>query len=463
VRLLATALVVCFAACSNPPADPDAGVLPDATTRKPCTGPSDCAPTEFCDNGFCEPTGCATACGEDELCVAGQCKNAEGLVCYRADDCPAAFKCALGRCTRKCTLNRDCASGVCNADLQICAECNFDTDCKTAPFNTCWNEYGRCVQCVEPGPGESSDCPLRSFCHPDDHVCVGGCRKDKLDCPVVERCVGATDTEPGRCVECTPETEDADCPNGRCDPATSTCVQCLENIDCGQLKCRQSDHACVECLGDLDCAMAWICNANFCAPGCRSDFKCPPEGQANILLTRCQADYLPNGRCVQCLSDTQCPLGWICNNDGRCIEGCRAGPPPARCPSFKPYCQDRPSPEVDQCVGCLSNTNCSGTTPICDAEDWVCRCAGVGDACTANAQCGWKPSSRSCTASAVCVVQVKCLDGRNQAMGSPSRCGTFCSNPGSPTGCPSGYKCQQVVGIDGVTYNYQCVYDTFCR
>ena len=92
-------------------------------------------------------------------------------------------------------------------------ECETDTDCDREEAARCDTTTGTCVGCDE------------------DLNCVG---VDGL-----ERC----DAEEGLCVECKPSSEELDCGNTSCNPAT---FECTETV-------RGSRDVCESCVSDTDC------------------------------------------------------------------------------------------------------------------------------------------------------------------------------------------------------------------
>ena len=124
-------------------------------------------------------------------------------------------------------------------------------------------------------------------------------------------------------------SDDSGCGNGtpQCDPSTTQCVECLENGHCaGREPICGDDETCRQCADDDECAGASVC------------------------VTSGAED----GRCAVCdpTDDGGCTGGERCLVTGTTFE----------------------------CVDCLSDTDCGGTTPICNTGSHECV------ACADNAQ-----------------------------------------------------------------------------
>lgn len=150
-------------------------------------------------------------------------------------------------------------------------------------------DAGAPVACAKPESCRDQGYPKavcrEGFCNPD--VLCGS----DFECSLGERCTR------GRCVF-TGCTKDADCPTGRCLADTYSCVECAGNADCPR------DRP--------------VCDVarNTCT-ACRTDAQCTVPGPA-----RCG----PNGSCVHCLVNDDCPNGLTCGPGNLCT-GVRKGQP----------------------------------------------------------------------------------------------------------------------------------------
>ncbi len=125
---------------------------------------------------------------------------------------------------------------VCHEETEMCVECSTEnsTQC-TVDAPICDPENFECVGCVT-----SSDCndADEARCDTDTNECVG-C-EGMADC---EGIAGLPACNSGTCVECTPESEHADCDGTSCNPATLACTNTM-------LASRQT---CETCLADSEC------------------------------------------------------------------------------------------------------------------------------------------------------------------------------------------------------------------
>jgi hypothetical protein len=272
------------------------------------------------------------------------------LDCDDCDQCPPVI---IRRCLcdalDECPNCEECIDGFCTP-----IEC---------PDQVCDPDTGDCVDCVSSG-----DCPCDQVCinnqcqcaDPSQFINDKGCCVDCLsnaDCAECENCVGGT---------CVPVV----CPDGICNPANNTCVECLVGGDCS---------------GDNECC---INNRCACCPG-----------------------YYRNseGDCVElpdCISDGDCPLCFVCV-DGECK--------PLICPVGKVCIDGRCEDECDcwarDCKGnkvCVSNSfgvcYCKDCTGGCDA-DCIDPCECIGQNCVA------KPCYGPCISGNDCGEGCGCLNG----------------------------------------------------
>jgi hypothetical protein len=171
-------------------------------------------------------------CTADEQCPieTPQCKSGNCLPCNEPNDCarfPATPACgAKGACV------------VCTTDSK--ALCTGKTP-------TCDPTANSCVECIADG-----DCPseAKAACQAD-HTC-STCTED-ADCA---RFGKVCDARSGACVQCRPESEEADCRNDKsCDAKTATCAGTA--CDPKLLKCtnkqRGSVANCTSCVSDSEC------------------------------------------------------------------------------------------------------------------------------------------------------------------------------------------------------------------
>ena len=93
--------------------------------------------------------------------------------------------------------------------------------------------------------------------------------------------------------------------------------------------CDIDNNVCVECISDDQCDVGEVCDNNACVEGCREDKNCAMwDGICNdnyadsATCFYCQKDNAEIGQCTPgCIEDTNCYEGKPnCNGDHRCVE-----------------------------------------------------------------------------------------------------------------------------------------------
>jgi Cys-rich repeat protein len=155
---------------------------------------------------------------------------------------------------------------------------------------------------------------------------------------------------------------------GQCNPATNECVTCVENSVCpaGQicdLTTFECEDGCVGGSGGANCGPEAVCN--------------PSEG--------------PNGTCVACLQDSDCPADNICgttsNGIPACVPGCHTDD---QCnPTVtNQVCNPSDGPN-GTCVDCVRDSQCPSGM-VCDQTTFMCRCHETGEDCSQDSDCGYR-------------------------------------------------------------------------
>ena len=257
-----------------------------------------------------------------------------------------------------------------------------------------------------------------------------GCRGKQLavacvsdsDCGPHFRC-GTTGKFFGSCL-C---ADDQACPAGDAGPLfcnpQGLCqgkVGCASNLDCavGQY-CDTAAGLCVAspaCGSDVDCALGHVCESQLCVPGCRSTGDCPLGDGGVVIACVCAGG-------IEC----QCPPA----SDGGFVD---------------PATYDRSSCPIGAC----NPNSCAGDTSLCPYND---SCVGAPDAGSSTCEpdprdvvlcqgCVYTPGTVSACSSGDTQGANFCLLDLSDPTGGTTFCGVDC---GGGQGCPSGYKCDDVV------------------
>ncbi|MBN2499080.1 MAG: hypothetical protein JXR96_31115 [Deltaproteobacteria bacterium] len=291
--------------------------------------------------------------------------DAGALFCQSADDCPQDMV---------------CVQGVCSEGFPC--ECNYD--CSRERGEVCSKITGMC----EPGEPPAS-CLDDCDCYAGEHCVQGRCLVSGQDCAEDSDCAGEEICQAGACTprEC----------STREDCAGPVCLVCKNGI------CTEPPAV---CRGDLDCCVGFHCNFGTCEPddtGCRIDEDCTEPGFPRCL----------EGECVQCLIESDCASGQVCE-EGYCVDqGCS----PYSCPlgqwcdlqdgQCKPGCdanEDCEPPEVcnyathtcgttDCCGGCPGDQSCNPSTCACEDRCHSAEDCPEGYECRADGQCWCTPAA----------------------------------------------------------------------
>jgi len=372
---------------------------------------------EGCDDGDLDDgDGCSSSC-QIEIGFMG---------CTILTDCVPAGRCDAGTCVARCLTTAGCNdSNPCTVDV-----CGGTGACSNTPIlaglpgactggDVCTGPpTNMCVDCVS-----NLDCAgTTPFCNTTTNACVA-CTTN-LACVDTFECTADVCSGTNTCSNSALPVGTA-CSTGVCNGATS-CVRCVDNAagtgtDAGCLALAPiclGGTACQVCSDtttggtDLGCSSAApSCNSvggvNRCeicedtATGGGTDLGCggPAPICANGALGRV---------CVACNANSQCGDGNACTTDtctalGACLNAPVAAGGTGACTGGD-VCTGAPT---NMCVDCVANTQCGGTTPICNVLTNTC----VG--CVTNASCSGStpvcsPTTNTCVG---CVTPLDCADG----------------------------------------------------
>lgn len=208
-----------------------------------------------------------------------------------------------------------------------------------------------CVQCL----GEK-DCPDQNeLCDLPTNQCMNKCTAD-VDCPGSLGDAFKCDQQSGRCVHCLTKNDCEDnktCVDGLCiEPGCNSNKDCNEGLQI----CDPADSTCKDCLVDLDCSgrgpATPRCGADQkCVAACRSDQDCASKTNGAKAFFYCDVD---SGSCLGCTKDSHCSRDQVCQN-WTCVAGCTSD---LECNATNNYavCDAK---ESRKCVQCLKHSDCS--------------------------------------------------------------------------------------------------------
>lgn len=150
-------------------------------------------------------------------------------------------------------------------------------------------------------------------------------------------------------------------------------MQCLTSNDCDvQNPFCDEKNICRECLKDEDCPGLSACDANFKCVPCTDDSSCVLSPTAPVCSSELE-------ECVECVSNANCTRQRpFCDFFlKKCVE-CESD---SSCPSQRPRCDF--SNNAYECVACIDSNDCPIETPICfeneclevcDQKNLSCSC-----------------------------------------------------------------------------------------
>jgi MYXO-CTERM domain-containing protein len=404
----------------------------NAGTCQACSSDADCGgATPACEVwgacGQCSPTNASACMGGTAVCdyPTGTC-----VACEFDSDCGGNTPICDGvsHTCKPCQSNADCAGNAAGPACVLsgmkagsCVTCVADADCPSAVAPKCDPVANYCVQCLT-----SADCGGATPVCNGSNLCV--------QCLSNADCSGATpicDTASSTCKPCQNDYAAQNpgplaCPTAAapaCQPAGSPlagqCGLCssLNNSACATLPatpvCIAATASC-GCVKDTDCNADFYCDTSakstgVCAAGCREvggldncatgKYCTKTDGSVGTCMSEpcnqnadCSApnpicDTIDQPHvCVECLNETDCPAGKVCDPARHCVE-CTA----MQTKNCDPAGKGAACLASETC-GCATDTDCGIPTSgrVCDGNTHTCTtgCRGMGgNGCPAPETC----------------------------------------------------------------------------
>lgn len=340
--------------------------------------------TESCNDGICfldvDATFCddSLACNGDEVCDPGDqsadpttgCVPGTPVVCLPGEICDEVDGC------RGCIDDFECDDGL------------FCNGRETCEIQNVAGQRGLCVPGTPPDCNDGLSCTDDS-CDEGNDQCVNEpvesrCN-DGLFCNGIESCSPGADpqTNPTGCTVVGTNCLDLlACTDDSCDEGNDECVHTPNNTTCDDGRfCNGEEWCNPDALPGDGCEPAptsVICPPGlFCSEIAGACVECDSVDDCDDGIT-CTNDICSNNVCSNVPLDTFCADTSFCNGVETCnpnaapgSTGCEPGTLP-ECPPTHPIC----APEVDACVDCTLNSECSdglfcNGIETCNFEDFV--------------------------------------------------------------------------------------------
>lgn len=350
-----------------------------------CAG--DATPADGDDAGTGTPTSCSTHadCDSATMCVGGICIE---NTCSATQACPNDMHCDDLR--GACAVNTSGGDDVTDAG-------GTDGGSDGGTPTTCASKY---------------DCPDGQICKLSTHKCQPAASSNACN-------------------------SDVDCPRGRICNFSKQCeAGCVEPRDCPTPQlCHPQKFVCEVCSLTNPCPAGQNCTGGQC----KTAVPCVGPSAQQCVNAGLDGTVCLGGFCSNCTGHGDCRVdpykgstpndGRICTTDGLCKKVTCTDANCKQSLGNLGYCDTA----TNQCAthGCLTNTDCSGSTPICDTVSYTCvpdnastcdeaacdaDCATRVDPLTGAAQtcnyaqcaCGGQGSGAGCATNADCASGEAC-------------------------------------------------------
>jgi hypothetical protein len=287
-------------------------------------------------------------------------------------------------------LDDGCVPYTCDTTNDVCfEECDLliadDYECIT-PGYTCEDDGTGVGACVDETTQiattcDDSSCNTGYVCDTINDICFDSCDlliADDYECVTPGYTCEDDGTGVGACVEEAPIgcTDNSECTTPTQYCKNSVCVECTNNQlgNCATgYGCKATDGTCrTSCTGDTNCDAGYVCDNNGAcveeAPiGCTDNSECTTPTQ-----------YCKNSVCVECKNDNHCSGNLICEDDNTCLTQCSGD---THCSGIY-VCNTN----KNECVECTNNKldNCDAGY-VCDNNGACVEEAPIG--CTDNSEC----------------------------------------------------------------------------
>jgi hypothetical protein len=200
-------------------------------------------------------------------------------------------------------------------------------------------------------------------------------------------------------------TTDADCTAEapKCDITAKKCVQCLADAECsGATPICNQNHSCEPCDSDEDCSGSTpACTTS--GPLAGTCTQCSPTDTSLCGASTPVCDST-DGACVACVTNADCSGATpVCNANHTC-EPCDSD---EDCSGSTPACTTS-GPLAGTCTQCspTDTSLCGASAPVCDSTDGACvacitnaDCSGATPICNQNNSCEPCDSDEDCSGS----------------------------------------------------------------